>query len=67
MMFATGDLPTYFTSKSTTSNTVAKAKMGGKEYNTIPSNIAPSLYDKASDSGSRNHNMPSSNDPRQRH
>ncbi len=48
MMFATGDLPAYFTSSSTAARMLPKAKVGGTVYNTIPSNIAPSFSDKPS-------------------
>lgn len=63
MMFATTDLPSYFTSSTFASRMLPKAKIGGVEYNTIPSNIAPSFYDRPSGSNSRHH-MPSSVDPR---
>ncbi len=63
MMFATTDLPSYFTNSTFASRLLPKAKIGGVEYNTIPSNIAPSLYEKSPGSNSRHH-MPSSVDPR---
>ena len=64
MMFATGALPAYFTNSSTAARLLPKAKVGGTVYNTIPSNIAPSFYDKPS--GSNSDHGPSSLDPRSR-
>lgn len=61
MLFATTTLPGYFSTSSLGGSTMPKAKIGGKLYKTIPSDIAPSFYDKPSNLKNNHHLIRSMN------